>query len=169
MRPCHELAREYSRIATAQLASSMAEMQRGNYMELSEILAPIKVSNKSNKTLDCNEECRVIERNRRLEIGFNTRKAETPQKILTKYSDFIKNFAKRDPSLVKSVHEALTSLVKLAKESKQKSRSHSFPTMNREKRQLVHEMCEAFGVDSVAYDAEPNRNVVATAYKNRVN
>lgn len=170
MRPCHELAREFSRIATAQLASSMADMQRGNYMELSEILAPIKISNKTNKTLDCNEECRIIERNRRLEIGFNARKPIVPpQKILTKYSEFIKNFAKRDPSLVKSVHDALTSLVKLAKESKQKSRSHSFPTMNREKRQLVHEMCEAFGMESVAYDAEPNRNVVATAYKNRVN
>lgn len=171
MRPCHELAREFSRIATAQLASSMAEMQRGNYMELSEILAPIKVSNKTNKTLDCNEECRVVERNRRLEVGFNaTRKTDAPtqQKILTKYSEFIKNFAKRDPSLVKSIHESLTSLVKLAKESKQKSRSHSFPTMNREKRQVVHEMCEAFGVESVAYDAEPNRNVVATAYKSRV-
>lgn len=49
LRSCHDLAREYSRIATAQLASSMAEMQRGNYMELSEILAPVK-ANKTNKT-----------------------------------------------------------------------------------------------------------------------
>lgn len=31
--------------------------------------------------------------------------------------------------------------------------------------QLVHEMCEMFGVESVAYDAEPNRNVVATAQR----
>ncbi|KAM7353561.1 nuclear transcription factor, X-box binding stc isoform 2-T2 [Cochliomyia hominivorax] len=167
LRTCAELAREFSRIATAQLASSMAEMQRGNYMELSEILAPVKLSNKSNKTLDCNEECRLLERNRRLAIGLQIRNPDLPQKLLTKYSDFIRNFAKRDPALVKSIHEALTTLVKLAKESKQKSRSHSFPTMNREKRQLVHEMCEMFGVESVAYDAEPNRNVVATAYKDR--
>uniref|UniRef100_A0A1B0A839 Protein shuttle craft n=1 Tax=Glossina pallidipes TaxID=7398 RepID=A0A1B0A839_GLOPL len=167
MRPCHELAREYSRIATAQLASSMAEMQRGNYMELSEILAPVKFSNKTNKTLDCNDECRLMERNRRLAVGLQTRNPDLPQKLMTKYSEFIRNFAKRDPALVKSVHEALTTLVKLAKESKQKSRSHSFPTMNREKRQLVHEMCEMFGVESVAYDAEPNRNVVATAYRDR--
>ena len=168
MRTCAELAREFSRIATAQLASSMAEMQRGNYMELSEILAPVKLSNKSNKTLDCNEECRLLERNRRLAIGLQIRNPDLPQKLLTKYSDFIRNFAKRDPALVKSIHDALTTLVKLAKESKQKSRSHSFPTMNREKRQLVHEMCEMFGVESVAYDAEPNRNVVATAFKDRV-
>ncbi|XP_036320892.1 protein shuttle craft isoform X1 [Rhagoletis pomonella] len=166
MRLCHDLAREFSRIATAQLASSMAEMQRGNYMELSEILAPVKI-NKTNKTLDCNEECRLLERNRRLAIGLQIRNPDVPQKLQTKYSDFIRNFAKRDPTLVKSIHDALTNLVKLAKESKQKSRSHSFPTMNREKRQLVHEMCEMFGVESVAYDAEPNRNVVATAYKDR--
>ncbi|XP_073823676.1 nuclear transcription factor, X-box binding stc isoform X2 [Musca autumnalis] len=167
MRTCAELVREFSRIATAQLASSMAEMQRGNYMELSEILAPVKLTNKSNKTLDCNDECRTLERNRRLAIGLQIRNPDLPQKLLTKYSDFIRNFAKRDPALVKSIHDALTTLVKLAKESKQKSRSHSFPTMNREKRQLVHEMCEMFGVESVAYDAEPNRNVVATAYKDR--
>uniref|UniRef100_A0A0K8V596 Protein shuttle craft n=1 Tax=Bactrocera latifrons TaxID=174628 RepID=A0A0K8V596_BACLA len=166
MRLCHDLAREFSRIATAQLASSMAEMQRGNYMELSEILAPVKI-NKTNKTLDCNEECRLLERNRRLAIGLQIRNPDVPQKLQTKYSDFIRNCAKRDPTLVKSIHDALTTLVKLAKESKQKSRSHSFPTMNREKRQLVHEMCEMFGVESVAYDAEPNRNVVATAYKDR--
>ena len=119
-------------------------------------------------SLDCNDECRLLERNRRLAIGLQVRNPDLPQKLSPKYSEFIRNFAKRDATLVKSIHDALTNLVKLAKESKQKSRSHSFPTMNREKRQLVHEMCEMFGVDSVAYDAEPNRNVVATAHKDRV-
>ncbi|XP_062123975.1 protein shuttle craft isoform X1 [Drosophila sulfurigaster albostrigata] len=165
-RSCQELAREHSRIATAQLASSMAEMSRGNYMELSEILAPGKAS-KSNKTLDCNEECRLLERNRRLAIGLQSRNPDTQLKSLTKYSEFTRGFAKRNPALTKSVYETLSDLVKLAKESKQKSRSHSFPTMNREKRQLVHELCEVFGIESVSYDKEPNRNVVATAYKER--
>ncbi|KAM8715561.1 hypothetical protein ACLKA7_002588 [Drosophila subpalustris] len=165
-RSCQELAREHSRIATAQLASSMAEMSRGNYMELSEILAPTK-TNKSNKTLDCNEECRLLERNRRLAIGLQSRNPDTQLKSLTKYSEFTRGFAKRNPALTKSVYETLSDLVKLAKESKQKSRSHSFPTMNREKRQLVHELCEVFGVESVSYDKEPNRNVVATAHKER--
>ncbi|EDW02849.1 protein shuttle craft [Drosophila grimshawi] len=165
-RSCQELAREHSRIATAQLASSMAEMSRGNYMELSEILAPTK-NNKSNKTLDCNEECRLLERNRRLAIGLQSRNPESQLKSLTKYSEFLRGFAKRNPVLTKSVYETLSDLVKLAKESKQKSRSHSFPTMNREKRQMVHELCEVFGVESVSYDKEPNRNVVATAHKER--
>ncbi|XP_017004346.2 protein shuttle craft [Drosophila takahashii] len=165
-RSCQELAREHSRIATAQLASSMAEMSRGNYMELSEILAPAKAS-KSNRTLDCNDECRLLERNRRLAVALSSGNPDTKQKSLTKYSEFVRGFAKRNPALTKSVYETLTDLVKLAKESKQRSRSHSFPTMNREKRQLVHELCEIFGIESVSYDKEPNRNVVATAHKDR--
>lgn len=40
--------------------------------------------------------------------------------------------------------------------------------MNREKRQFVHEYCEHFGCESVAYDAEPKRNVVATAQRDKV-
>ena len=106
-----------------------------------------------------------MERNRRLAIGLQIRNPDLPSKLQPKYSDFIRGWAKKDPQLVGSIHDKLTELVKLAKESAQRSRSHSFPVMNREKRQLVHEMCEMFGVYSVAYDAEPNRNVVATATK----
>lgn len=53
-------------------------------------------------------------------------------------------------------------------QSKQKTRSHSFPSMNWQKRQFIHELSEHFGCESVAYDAEPNRNVVATADKEKV-
>lgn len=165
MRTCHDFSNEYRRIATAQLATSMQEMQRGNMVELSDILGPIKLTN--NKTLECNDECKVLERNRRLAIGLQIRNPDLQSKLLTRYSDFIRGWAKKDINLVTTIHNKLTELVKLAKESKQRSRSHSFPTMNKEKRQLVHEMCGMFGVDSVAYDAEPNRNVVATAYKER--
>lgn len=30
---------------------------------------------------------------------------------------------------------------------------------------MVHELCAAFGIEAIAYDAEPNRNVVATAHR----
>lgn len=40
--------------------------------------------------------------------------------------------------------------------------------MKYEKRKFVHEYCEHFGCESVAYDAEPNRNVVAIALKDKV-
>lgn len=53
-------------------------------------------------------------------------------------------------------------------QSKQKSRSFSFPSANRDKRQFIHEYCEHFGCESAAYDQEPNRNVVATAARDKV-
>lgn len=160
MRTCHDFGKDYRRFASAQLASSMQEMQRGGSVELSDILGSGKP--KSNKTLECSEECRLVERNRRLAIGLQIRNPDLSSKLQPSYSDFLKTFAKKDPTLIKMVHEKLTELVKLAKESKH-SRSHSFPVMNRDKRRVVHEMCGMFGVESVAYDAEPNRNVVATA------
>lgn len=145
-RTCHEFSSDYRKITTARMASSMDQMQNGGTIELSDVLGPIKMTN--NKTLECSEECKVAERNRRLAIGLQIRNPDLPSKLQPKYSEFIRGWAKKDPKLVAMIHEKLTDLVKLAKDSKQKSRSHSFPTMNREKRQLVHEMCAMFGVES---------------------
>ena len=75
---------------------------------------------------------------------------------------------KKDPNFMKSIYKSFEELVKLAKDSKQKSRSHSFDCMNREKRQAVHELAAHFGCTTQAYDAEPKRNVVATAVKGEV-
>lgn len=165
MRTCQDCSQEYQRLTTAQLASSMAELQRGHVVELGDILGKMKITGKH---IECNEECKLLERNRRLAIGLQIRNPDLSQKLCTKYSEFVKMWTRKDSAFVKGVYETLTKLVKLAKESKQKSRSHSFPTMNRDKRQLVHELCRMFGVDSVAYDSEPNRNVVATAQRDKV-
>ena len=40
--------------------------------------------------------------------------------------------------------------------------------MNRDKRQFVHEYCAHFGAESESFDAEPKRNVVATAVREKV-
>lgn len=117
--------------------------------------------------LECTEECRVLERNRRLAIGLQIVNPDLSQKLTPKYSDFMRQWARKDPSFCRKVHEKLTDLVQLAKQSKQKSRSYSFDSMNKDKRHFVHEYCEHFGVDSAAYDREPNRNVVATAVKDK--
>lgn len=134
IRTCHDFSSEFRKIATSQLASSMQQMQNGGMIELADVLGPIKTTN--NKTLECSEECRVQERNRRLAIGLQIRNPDLPSKLQPKYSDFIRSWAKKDLKLVTMIHDKLTELVKLAKESKQKSRSFSFPTMNREKRQV---------------------------------
>uniref|UniRef100_A0A674C357 Nuclear transcription factor, X-box binding 1 n=1 Tax=Salmo trutta TaxID=8032 RepID=A0A674C357_SALTR len=50
---------------------------------------------------------------------------------------------------------------------KQSKRSHCFPPMNREHRKLVHELAEAYNVESVSYDSEPKRNIVITAIRGK--
>lgn len=133
-RTCHEFATDYRKIATAQLASSMDQMQYGGAIDLSDVLGPVRLSN--NKTLECNEDCRMAERNRRLAIGLQIRNPELSSKFQPKYSEFIRSWAKKDLTLITMIHDKLTELVKLAKDSKQRSRQASFPIMNREKRQV---------------------------------
>lgn len=127
-RSCYDFSKEYRRITTAKLASSMEDMQRGNSVELADLLGPMKIS----KTIECNDECRA----KRMAIGLQIQKPDNSSKLAPKYSEFVRGWAKKDPILVGLIHHKLTELVKLAKESKQRSRSHSFPTMNREKRQV---------------------------------
>lgn len=117
--------------------------------------------------MECNEECRIVERNRRLAIGLQIRNPDISAKLTPRYSDYMKTWAKKDPKFCQHVHDKLTELVQLAKQSKQKSRSYSFDCMNRDKRHFVHEYCEHFGCESAAYDQEPNRNVVATALRDK--
>lgn len=163
-RTCCENNKEYQRIATSILASKMAEVQLGKSIDLQDMQ---KVHKLSLKTLECIEECRVIDRQRKLSIGLQIRNPDLTAKLTPRYSDFMRSWGKKDPRFCKHVHDRLTELVQLAKQSKQKSRSYSFETMNRDKRQFVHEYCEHFGCESVAYDAEPKRNIVATAQRDK--
>ncbi|KAK3932809.1 Protein shuttle craft [Frankliniella fusca] len=165
MRPCSENTKEYQRIATSLLASKMADVQLGHSIDIGDIMGNASTKKLYLKSLECNDECKAIERNRKMAIGLQIRNPDISQKLTPRYSDFMRGWAKKDPLFCQHIHDKLTELVKLAKESKQRSRSHSFEVMNREKRQFVHEYCEHFGCESIAYDQEPKRNVVATAQK----
>lgn len=165
MKSCEYVANENRKLQRAKLAM---QMQDGEQVEIKDIYG--EPSKSTTKILECNYDCATLERNRRLDIAF---KVENPNlisypKFTPNYTEFIRGFYKKEPAFVKMVHDKLTDLVKLAKESKQKSRSHSFPTMNRDKRHAVHDLAAMFGVETQAYDAEPNRNVVATASKESV-
>ncbi|KAF7284007.1 hypothetical protein GWI33_022630 [Rhynchophorus ferrugineus] len=158
---CLDLLDEYMNLEMAQIKDKID--QNGDILLAN--IKPNKVS--AMKVLECNDECKIYERNRRLAIGLQIRNPDLSQKLTPRYSDFLKQWAKKDPKFCQRIHEKLTELVQLAKQSKQKSRSHSFESMNRDKRHFIHEYCEYFGVDSEAYDKEPNRNVVATAIKDK--
>jgi transcriptional repressor NF-X1 len=165
IKSCEQVAYDNKKIQRVRLAM---QMQEGGNVEMRDVYSGSE--KRTLKVLECNDECKTLERNRRLEIAF---KVENPNllsypKFVPNYTEFIKTFYKKESVFVNSVFDKLTELVKLAKESKQKSRSHSFPVMNRDKRHAVHDLAAMFGVETVAYDAEPNRNVVATASKESV-
>ncbi|XP_011684873.1 PREDICTED: protein shuttle craft [Wasmannia auropunctata] len=166
-RVCADNAREYQRIASNILASKMADMQLGHSVDLDEVFGQGAKKQNQLKTLECNDECKIIERNRRLALGLQIVNPDLSGKLMPRYSDYMKQWAKKDPHFCQIVHDKLTELVQLAKTSKQKSRSYSFDVMNREKRHFVHESCQHFGCESQAYDEEPKRNVVATAVKDK--
>uniref|UniRef100_A0A8D8Y9T2 Protein shuttle craft n=1 Tax=Cacopsylla melanoneura TaxID=428564 RepID=A0A8D8Y9T2_9HEMI len=126
-----------------------------------------KTSKGEYKILECNETCVQIERNRRLALGLQIRNPDLNLKLKPLYPDILKQWAKKDPDFCNYVHSKLADLVKLSKESKQKSRSFSFEVMNRDKRQFVHGYCEFFGINAVDCDPEPKRNVLVTAFKDK--
>lgn len=37
--------------------------------------------------------------------------------------------------------------------------------MNRDHRRIIHDLAQAYGLESVSYDSEPKRNVVVTAVR----
>ncbi|XP_063241650.1 protein shuttle craft [Bacillus rossius redtenbacheri] len=166
-RACSDNVKEYQRIATAMLASKMADMQLGLSVDIGDILGNPNTQKMALKTLECSDECKLIERNRRMAIGLQIQNPDLSAKLTPRYSDFLRQWGKKDPQFCSTVHDKLTELVQLAKQSKQKSRSYSFQPMNRDKRHFIHEYCEHFGCESVAYDQEPKRNIVATAVKDK--
>lgn len=161
---CTDLSEEYHAIEMAHLKDRMNNLSSYQTIDFTDSATKRPAIL---KILECNEECRLMERNRRLAIGLQIQNPDLSQKLTPRYSDFLKQWGKRDPKFCQRVHEKLTELVQLAKQSKQKSRAHSFESMNRDKRHFIHEYCQYFGVESAAYDSEPNRNVIATAIKDK--
>lgn len=162
---CSENEREYRRIRTSQLAAQMFQ-QDGNYSS-----TPITndFSGGYNKPkLDCNEECSQIERNRRLAEALKLENPDVSTRVLPKYSETLKDMARKDQFFAKEVHDKLTDLVIKAKDSNYPHRVHEFGCMGREKRQFVHELAAHFGCTTQSFDPEPKRNVVATANKAQV-
>lgn len=64
--------------------------------------------------MECDDECQIEERNRRLAIGLQIRNPDLSAKLTPRYSDFLKQFAVRDEGFCNKVHEKLTELVLLA-------------------------------------------------------
>merc|ERR1719259_1541223 len=105
--------------------------------------------------LECNEECSQIERNRRMALALQLENPDVSTKVgPPKYSETLKEMARKDQFFAKEIHDKLTELVVKTKESNFKHR--------------VHEFAAHFGLTTQSFDPEPKRSVVATATKSEV-
>ncbi|XP_054710252.1 transcriptional repressor NF-X1-like [Uloborus diversus] len=161
---CHDSTRSYRLMSVSVLASKMQEIKDGQSVNLNDVLG----RKTKNSKLQCSEECAVIERNKRLALALQIQNPDLScSPGPPNYSEFLKDETKKNPHFVSDVYDKISDLVQLAKQSKQKCRSHSFPPMNRDQRRIVHELAEFFGCETQSYDEEPKKNVVVTAFKNK--
>ncbi|CAL8096413.1 unnamed protein product [Orchesella dallaii] len=125
-----------------------------------EIKEKLKERIPKSAVLECDKECARLERNRKLAEALQVDNADVTTSIGTpNYSDFLMQFAKKNPQFIETIHKQLTDLVMKAKQSRKKNETYGFNSMNRDKRHVIHEYSDFFGVLSESFDEEPNRNV----------
>ncbi|CAG10245.1 unnamed protein product [Tetraodon nigroviridis] len=164
---CTEAASSYQRYAAIAMASKLSDMQLGDSMDIGLLLTKKEVNQ---ARLECDQECITLERNRRLAEALQIDPSSEPfisGRSTSAFSSSLKDDARKDLKFVAEVEEEMKNLVELTNKGKQPKRSHCFPPMNREHRKMVHELAEAYALESVSYDSEPKRNVVITAHKGK--
>uniref|UniRef100_A0A673GZU0 Transcriptional repressor NF-X1 n=1 Tax=Sinocyclocheilus rhinocerous TaxID=307959 RepID=A0A673GZU0_9TELE len=163
--PCADAASSYQRYAAIAVASKLSDMQLGESVDIGQLTK--KEQRKAR--LECDQECATLERNRRLAEALQIDQSVDTfnQSASSKYSDSLKEDARKDFKFVSEIEEEIKNLVELANKGKQPKRSHCFPPMKREHRRIIHELAEAYGVESVSYDSEPKRNAVVTAIRGK--
>ncbi|XP_078712245.1 transcriptional repressor NF-X1 isoform X1 [Lampetra fluviatilis] len=164
--PCSQSSSSYQRIATIALVSKLSDMQMGECTELAKLVTEKEAQQ---SRLECTEECAVLERNRRLAEALNIDPSTNPfnKAVPMKYSDFLKEEARKDLKFVRGVEDEIRNLVEATNKGKHARRSHCFPPMNRDHRRVIHELAESYALESLSYDNEPKRNVVVTAIRGK--
>uniref|UniRef100_A0AAY4BES7 Transcriptional repressor NF-X1 n=1 Tax=Denticeps clupeoides TaxID=299321 RepID=A0AAY4BES7_9TELE len=166
MVPCTEAFSSYQRYAAIAMASKLSDLQLGDSVDIGQLI-PKKEPTLTQ--LECDQECATLERNRRLAEALQIDQSNDPFSLrsTSKYSDTLKEDARKEFKFVSEVEEEINNLIEHANKGKQPKRSYCFPPMNREHRRIVHELAEVYGVESVSYDSEPKRNVVITAIRGK--
>ncbi|XP_036378386.1 transcriptional repressor NF-X1 isoform X2 [Megalops cyprinoides] len=164
---CTDALSSYQRIAAIAMASKLADMQLGASVDIGQLITKKEMKQ---TRLECDEDCAALERNRRLAEALQIDQSSDPFNVRSsssKYSDSLKEDARKELKFVSEVEDEMKNLVELANKGKQIKRSYCFPPMNREHRKIIHELAEAYGIESVSYDSEPKRNVVITAVRGK--
>ncbi|KAJ8375129.1 hypothetical protein SKAU_G00057090 [Synaphobranchus kaupii] len=161
---CTEAANSYQRISAIAMAS---KLQLCDSVDIGQLITKKELKH---TRLECDQECAALERNRQLAEALQIDQSADPFNLRSsssKYSDSLKEDARKELKFVSEVEEEMKNLVELANKGKQTKRSHCFPPMNREHRKIIHELAEVYGIESVSYDSEPKRNVVITAVRGK--
>ncbi|MEE6465412.1 hypothetical protein FKM82_006549 [Ascaphus truei] len=164
---CTVASSTYQRIAAISIATKLTDMQLGDTVEIGRLVTKKEMKQ---TRLQCDEDCMTLERNRRLAEALNISDTSDPfnaRSSGSKYSDSLKEDARKDLKFVSEIEREIKALVDAVNKGKQTKKSHCFPPMNRDHRKIIHDLAEVYCVESVSYDNEPKRNVVITAVKGK--
>ncbi|NXY36004.1 NFX1 protein, partial [Pomatorhinus ruficollis] len=157
----------FFRIAAISIATKLTDLQLGDSVEISRLITKKEMKQ---ARLQCDEECLALQRNRRLAEALEIDDNSDPFNIRSsgpKYSDLLKEDARRDIKFVSDIEKEMRLLVEAVNKGKHTKKSHCYPPMNRDHRRIIHELAQVYGIESVSYDNEPKRNVVITAVKGK--
>ena len=112
--------------------------------------------------LECDDECCIHQRNRNLAQALSINLDE-PRASSVVYTDFLRDYAKRNFEFVQSVERDLAQLVEDTQRYRVSKRCHSFKPMKKNERHVVHELAHFYGLETESVDPEPQRNVIAYA------
>lgn len=124
------------------------------------------------KTLSCDDECFIVQRNNRLKEAFGmldsnathnselnhlkqlVSVANTYAELELPFTEPIMAAYRRSPAWCESIEQELDSLVKSSQRA-----SHHFKPMKASQRDFVHELAKSYGLYSESQDREPKRSV----------
>ena len=115
--------------------------------------------------LECDDECRIIQRNKILAQALDINLDE-PRPTAIVYTDFLLDYAKKNIEFVQAIERDFAQLVDDTKRHGVKKRCHTFKPMKTNERHVIHELASYYGLETQSMDPEPQRNVVAFASYN---
>jgi transcriptional repressor NF-X1 len=158
----------FHKILSKDLGAKIRDLQSGQSVSLSRLSLS---SLREGESLDCDEVCAQVERNRALAeaLGIASPVLDPLESPLPKYPPSLLDQARRDTATASAIEEELRSFVDqvLKGPAGDQVRRHRFPAMASHERKMVHELAPLYGCDSLSYDAEPLRHVTVSTKKSR--
>ncbi|RMC05688.1 hypothetical protein DUI87_17773 [Hirundo rustica rustica] len=108
---CSEASNTYQRIAAISIATKLTDLQLGDSVEISRLITKKEMKQ---ARLQCDEECLALQRNRRLAEALEIDDDSDPFNVRSsgpKYSDLLKEDARRDIKFVSDIEKEMRLLV----------------------------------------------------------